>query len=280
MIKLKDILLNEVSLVTPQSEEPHKKNKIREILQRKCPVALKQFQSGVKIFRGVDANDMPWMYVNPLRTTRQSANTSNHYTLMIDNNPKWKKFPKRSKSIIATGSRTTARGYGGMTGIYNVFPMGDPLIGICPWDDFWESFKKSLEWFGDGQIETMNDFNAAIGKLGEAFLVDVSDDSFESFTHSLNEIGLIIQNTPPDEIERIKYKIMNQGNVGVNRMITYLQKSEKGLLEMFMNLFTPQRNGFQLKRLSQLSASDFAGSEVWLSAPSVLVDTGELGELV
>ena len=65
---------------------------------------------------------------------RKSANTYNYYTLIINNSPDWKYFPKRE--IICTTESAFAEGYGN---VYRVYPKNGAKIGICPEDDIWGS---------------------------------------------------------------------------------------------------------------------------------------------
>lgn len=69
---------------------------------------------------------------------RQSQNTSNHYTLIIDKLLKdyHSYAPQRSKSIICTNSIKKAHGYGNS---YIILPFDDTEIGMCEYDDMWES---------------------------------------------------------------------------------------------------------------------------------------------
>ena len=267
---LKD-LITEVSLLEPQKTGGNDLNRVRSIIEKRCPIALKKYQEGVRIYRGVDS-DKAWLYVNAGRTERVSAATQNYYTLITDNNPAWKKFPKRSKSTIATGELGTAESYG-WGEPYVVFPMGDPLVGVCPSPDFWFSFENSLKWFNYDKLSSMDVFNSIIFYLGELFNVQIDDSDFQSFSHSLHEIGLIIRNTPPHEL----YPLMSDADIepgaspATDRIIKYLLRSDKDLPQMLMELFTPKRNGFKLKKLSQLTPSDIDDNEVWFSAPSILI---------
>ena len=101
--------------------------------------------------------------------------------------------------------------------------------------------------------------------------VDVDDSDYQGFAHSLQEIGLIIDNTPPNELYSLMSEVNPDASEATDRIIRYLQKSEIGLLQMLMKLFTPNRNGFQLKRLSKLTPQDIDYKEIWFSAPSILI---------
>lgn len=69
-----------------------------------------------------------------LGNPRTSANTSNNYTLWLDNHPAFKDFPKRSRSFIATTSYDTAESFGSP---HFIIPADDAEIGIVGEDDLW-----------------------------------------------------------------------------------------------------------------------------------------------
>lgn len=62
--------------------------------------------------------------------------TPNYYTIWMDNDPKWSKFPKRSKSYICS-SGSYSRAYGS---VHLIVPEDSANIGICPRGDIWNSF--------------------------------------------------------------------------------------------------------------------------------------------
>ena len=94
----------------------------------------KDFLKGSPIYRGLRNNISLYAFVEPEKYTRVSANTENYYTLMIDNSPNWEGYPKRSKSIICSSSKSGASGYGN---VYRVIPKNGAKIGVCSSDDFW-----------------------------------------------------------------------------------------------------------------------------------------------
>ncbi len=97
-----------------------------------------------KIYRGlIDENDSKIKYkiIDPKDFNRTSKNTSNYYTLFMDNNVLWQNYPKRSKSLICTTNFFTADTYG-EGNIFLVIPLDKTAkFGICPEEDLWYSFK-------------------------------------------------------------------------------------------------------------------------------------------
>ena len=49
-----------------------------------------------------------FLLTDPKNYTRKTHDTFNYYTLILDNAPDWKDFPKRSKSLICSLNKKTA----------------------------------------------------------------------------------------------------------------------------------------------------------------------------
>lgn len=85
---------------------------------------------------------------------RVSANTSNYYTLIVDNLPAWKFFPKRSRSFI--GSSDIDGAYDVGPGPCLMIPFDNAKVGVCPREDFWTSFDS---------IESLEDLNYMLSNI-------------------------------------------------------------------------------------------------------------------
>ncbi len=126
------------------------------------------------IYRGMNLpNDINTSIYNTNSFTRKSANTYNYYTLLFDNHPSWKDYPKRSKSMICTTEYSTADGYGN---VFIVIPSDKAKIGVCPANDLWNSFDHFLNNFSDDAGD-MDEFNVIIHLLAKRGLnKDLGDD--------------------------------------------------------------------------------------------------------
>lgn len=72
--------------------------------------------------------------------TRKSRNTENYYTLLVDNLPAFKGWPKRSKSFITTNSWTLASGYTMGEGmVYLVLPINNTKLAYVNQPDIWDA---------------------------------------------------------------------------------------------------------------------------------------------
>lgn len=129
---------------------PMTDDEAKAFLHRHCKKALES----TPIYRGTTTLEKnAAFFIQPSKFQRQSRNTSNHYTLLVDGSPEWKDYPKRSKSVICTSDEYYARHYGQA---FRVFPVDGSKIGICPSSDFWGSFD---------DFKPMDMFNLMLVKL-------------------------------------------------------------------------------------------------------------------
>lgn len=207
------------------------------------------------IFRAIQFFNGDFGFVDPSKgQPRMSANTANFMTLFMDNLPAWKKYPKRSKSIICSTKREEAIGRGG--GKYIVFPYDNANIGVCSDRDVWMSFPvlyPSLVADFNDDIQTLLyeieadrkkaqiDYNYLLESLAEMTKEDFSDD--------------IIQ-----EIETGIIKDLVQESFAVS-------KSE--IEQYFNDELDPKRNGFSLAKVGQKIPDT---REIWIDSPCVVVD--------
>ena len=142
------------------------KIKAEELLNTKHS---KAFNSKTPIYRGVHGYG-DYVYIDPskAKSPRVSANTYNYYTLIMDNSNVWKKYPKRSHSLICSTDERYASDFGdGET--YSIFPQNNASIGVCPGSDIW-----GAGFYKDHNFGTIVDhINAIINK--DVIKVDKAD---------------------------------------------------------------------------------------------------------
>jgi hypothetical protein len=186
---------------------------------------LNAFQPGKAIYRGFRSNlgsDM--VYIDPATAEdRLSANTLNYYTWWIDYmSNKWTKYPKRSRSFICSTNDGTS-GYFGNT--YLLVPTKSTTIGVCPANDFWNSFKSDLE---------PDEFNQKIEKLLQAN----NSRNIDSLTKFKKAIVLFDKNLLTSKALRAKF---------IKYMTGYFDHTilNNANLTSLMDLqYDPKRNGF------------------------------------
>lgn len=200
--------------------------------------AFDRYIKGYKIFRTTKSKQS-FIYTVPTGS-RRSAYTTNFYTLIINNHPMWKNYPKREIICSAgTGERAFAHS-GGAT--YNVFPVNGAKIGICSSDDIWDSFDR-IQMHG---FFSMSEFNNFIRKeLGIS-----NDTDWNVFVKKAKEID-------KDTLNKsfgvpMKYK----------NFYDYITKN-----------MSPEANDFELQKISTFNVESPQNLEVWTDQPCLLIDT-------
>lgn len=141
------------------------------LLKKHCMKSVRQWQKkGKYIYRGIDEFWHDYGVVVPKKSERTSRNTSNYYTLFFDNSKKWKAFPKRSQSIIA--STTEQHDYGVL---YDIFPYDGAKIGVVPSEDMWFGFNFMIH----GGLNEYNRVIEAILNIPNKFMTKKSQQEFD-----------------------------------------------------------------------------------------------------
>ncbi len=222
------------------------------VLETDCSEALRQFHNGNRIYRGISRID-PIGFMGDSRVhVRRAANTLNYHTLLVDNDPAWEKFPKRSTSFICTGNKNTALDYAGTSagGLYLVFPFDGTKIAAAGAGDFWYSFNKEI---------SANKFNRLIKHLLQNARLDVSDESWETFYKNLTKL---------DEIaERGSITELMPGAGELKWMFEpYVKEMDNlGVLEVLRNFFKPRDH--RIIKLSEIPADE----EIWFSGKAAFI---------
>jgi hypothetical protein len=138
-MRLQSYILNE------GRTNPITQDRAIEILRTNSPKTVKwilQNPDSGAIFRGINNSGRGnFHFVQPKNFSRKSANTTNHYTVLMDNSVYWRAYPKRSESIICSSDPLQASSYGYL---FFVIPEDVSKILLCPKLDIWISFEKNI----------------------------------------------------------------------------------------------------------------------------------------
>lgn len=145
-----------------------KKEEAIKFFTEKCKKYSKD-KANPALYRGINGNG-PYNIVDPTKHERTSAYTSNHTTLLMDNLPSWKNYPKRSRSVICTLAGGVAGGYGRK---FRVIPSDGCKFGVCPRSDVWYSFSDFLKG------ADVSEFNDTLKHHG------IKDTNFAALTKGL-----------------------------------------------------------------------------------------------
>jgi hypothetical protein len=231
--------------------------KVIDILKKNCQKAL----NSTPIYRGIRVND-PFFYIDPKAgKPRRSANTRNYYTLINDNSPYWKQYPKRSESIICTTNINDAKGYGFQ---YAVFPYDGAKIGVCPESDYWYSFQKTL-----GEYTTLDEFNDILYKIivVKNNIFGFDDRSYKDIVDSFKTFDTFMKdNQRLLELIKSEYPMFKEYDPNKTTFLEYVQK-----------LLSPKPNGFRLKKIGDKLPGI---NEVWTDSKSILVNMYDIDDIL
>ncbi|CAG7579810.1 MAG: hypothetical protein SLAVMIC_00105 [uncultured marine phage] len=206
-----------------------------------------QERSGVPdiltLSRGAQVNRQ-FSTIDPKGKMRGSKNTSNEYTNLMDNIlDSWGGYPRRSESLIMSTDFIRKN---------IMIPFKGSMVGICPSDDLWWSFKGL-----NGMV--MDDFNRNFLKT---FDIDMDDLSNPPSKEDLMKINL-------DESMRLckldteKTGSRFMGQDGTCKLVNNIwSKLEQGsevkisLYEFLDFILDPNRNDFRLIRSEDFQSLD------------------------
>lgn len=134
MISFKQFISEES--VTPRQHTAIDEDTFQEMLVDHCDTAIDNARVGNYIYRGDRKWTEQYVAFDSSLSVRASDNGRNYYTMLMDTLPAFNGFPKRSKSLITSSTKSKAKPYGDM---YRIYPHQDAKVGICQWKDIWDT---------------------------------------------------------------------------------------------------------------------------------------------
>lgn len=175
-MRFKEFLTEKAASKKPRFD-PHLIKEASDILNKYCKDAIWMLQKDHPIYRGQKSlpHNRDFYTIDPSKTERKSQNTSNHYTVILDNIESMSDFPKRSRSLIGSFDESNSDQYGA---VYALIPFDGVKIGCVKSDDLWET---EIRFFGrTSPIEVWNDV------FHRDFNIDDTWKSFQKFQEKLN----------------------------------------------------------------------------------------------
>jgi len=227
-------------------------DEFRENLLKKCKQAI----TAIPIFRG-DHHSFGFGFISPSQHIRKSRNTTNWYTLLMNNSKKWAKFPKRS--LICSFNEGTADAYGGT---YRVFPVDNSYIGICSRHDLWLSFK----------INNLSDLNVYLSRaFQEAMRIKTDNPNFIVEDDTFAQLKEYAKAIP-------EWFTNSLSNYEAKAYLKDLGYKGEDFLRFLDKLLDPARNNFLLAKIDQIPVSlAFKDHEVWTDADCYLIENTRTG---
>ena len=253
-------------IINENRSKPIKPVDAVDIIKSKCSNIYKYYQKGLTaIYRGISGQTMPALFVDPSKgDLRVSANTTNYYTLLMDNLPSWKQYPKRSRSLICSTDIFNASSYG-MD--YMVFPYNGTKIGIVNSEDIWNTFKNlylganDLTMFNDILENILNVANFNIG-IGNSY--DTSwNVLLKVIKNADKKKDIVLQSIEEEIVELSTYKIYKE-----KKWIYKWLHSDKSLVEVLNDEMDPSMHAFKLVKAGNGLPYD---RELWVGGPCVLI---------
>lgn len=236
-----------------------------DYIKKHCTDAIDAYNKGSKMYRGTtDKGD--FALVKPSEYNRASAYASaNFYTLLLDNLSEWKRYPKRSKSIVMSTDINKAWEYSDDGGkkLYVCLPVNGSKIGVCSGEDIWESFPSTLGnlgWWSD-------DMSSIYG--------DWASESWNLFKQTINDYD---KEVTVQMVRRLKLT-MNNRNRWFDKYADNIQDvgSSKPMLDVLTELFNPSKNGFKLMKVGDILPKY---KEVWTDGDSILIDVDKDSDII
>lgn len=266
--------------------------KAAELLETHCSAALRHYvNKGLVLYRGFESPESVLIGDSTQGQARVSANTKNYYTLILDNDPSWQEFPKRSRSFICSTSEGTAEVYGRA---YCVFPFDGTELGVCPNSDIWNSFNTTAMGFPDedGDLDTMvsqlhlmmwycatidagipvnkgpykadadlKTFRTELRRT-EAVLAEYEFKDFEQLTVMAHKIDFMIRGVS-----------QWAGTVGNFIIQNRLYARPNGIWKWLVSILNPIKNGFKLTTIDQFTFPE--AREIWFSGKAIFIAADE-----
>jgi hypothetical protein len=210
-----------------------------------------------------------YLLIDPKLHTRKSINISNYYTLLIDNSPYWKDFPKRSNSLMGAVEGLPNTIFGRY--LFQVIPFDGAKFGVAPSYDLWSRFNYLKIKTGMG-IKEIVDF---LEYISNKFKININDSYYKLFKKDMVEVEKIIKSTDIDEL----FKIIGVWDYPQSFIKLLKENIDNGVsfIDFINKYIKPNDNNFKLMNYEQLINNNFPenenGYEFWTDSKCILVET-------
>ncbi len=242
----------------PEKKTISKYTDLKKILDANCKQGLSFLANNTGIFRGMTGTK-DFMVVDYSKGERSSTNTDNFYTVIFDNSPYFKDYPKRSKSMICSNSIAYAENYTGWSEPYAIIPFDGTKIAVCPRQDIWET-----------KIPQTSVFSRSVKNLE---LIQYSDH----FTSGKSGIS-----SETNKLSEIQEKLKQRLNNDQDFRATFKHKNVNEIINDIFNDLHPDTLNFRLMSIPNFSSTfknsldkfktrEGGSNECWVSGPCVAI---------
>lgn len=247
-------------------EAPIKKDQLFDLLKTDYSEAFYAYRKKNIIYRGMKNINKSFALLKPNKE-RKSVNTLNFYTVIINEHPSWKEFPKRN--VICTFDLAVSHFYGIQ---YIVFPKNGTKIGICPKQDIWGSWDVSASYMNTllwkMYADPNNPTNSPDASNNPKNLNDVKDIC-RQIEENVKTYSIDEKNggwKPPKGVKRLNivWAIWRSFDMYFN--IEEIKKG-KSLFDEVISFFSPK--DFKTENIADIKSN--YRSEVWFDSPYLVL---------
>lgn len=143
-MKIKDI-------ITESTVDNLSLDEFKSLLETDFSQAYEQFKKGNILYRGFGSMDLKFNRIQPMRG-RESVNTNNFYTIIMNNAERFSEFPKRS--VIASTNKNVALSFSSDDhSLAIIFPKNGTKLAMCNAPDIWRAKPLGVKVMGFGFFE-------------------------------------------------------------------------------------------------------------------------------
>lgn len=244
-----------------------------KLLNEHCKDSLWMLQQNSPIWRGDSKKSSLALYnkaesfavVDPSKTERRSQNTSNWYTIILDNSPFMAEFPKRSRSLICSTDFMYAEDYSGGEPVA-IIPFDGVKIGVCPESDMWGTQIKL------GRSDSIDSFNSAFSLFARRLL---KMDKVPVTLETLKKMDAVLKKAKSlDDV--LKNKPEALGFVE-----WFGPKAKDDFLGTIFAAYSPQKTKLRVTTPAELkSLKAKRNKEVWVGGPCVAIENSMWKKLI
>lgn len=299
-------MINELNYLLSSALNEDSKNIYKALTKEEVCFQLKHdysqaydaFKRGVFLFRGNKRNNAALDYFTTIPGTRVAEDSYNCYTMLTaDFLDSWKKYPKRTQSIIFTSSMRAANNYGL---VYNIFPINGSPCAISPTTDFWYAYS-STDFFKKHNISALAKFDNTIIEtltiLSSA--AEATSDMLFSFYHRKIEIERAFTKGDAKSIRRFISMINGSATtdniigkasneIEISEPARYLiNKIKNGtdFINIIDKILDPLNIDLKLIDIASITEEDLVGreqrgSEIWTDRPCLSIKEKLLNEVM
>jgi hypothetical protein len=231
-----------------------------KFLNTRCQNALWMLMLNKPLFRG-DNVSYNFAKVDTSKTTRVSENTTNFYTLILDNNPLMVDFPKRSRSFIGTVDYGRAEQYGQP---FIMIPADNAKIGVVGSEDIWDV---RIDLFGRRKgIENLN-------LLYE--ILDLNDTDIDSFY----KLDKLLKQDDPEKVNKFYDALSIVLSLNEEQLENLVSgNAHHEFMGFIFDAYSPAETGFKWYYTSNMPKNMY-DTEVWVSGEVLVISEEEWKKL-